>query len=169
MQYQKNWPILILNPRLPKKKDFEILLGKLRIIWLFNVKLFYLLTLATPVDRLDKVAQILLWHENAKVAIVPTLQVTFMVFQKFFLFRIAGMISQAWCVKLEQGNYFVFKKHYVQHWKIHDGKSFLNKNILPQYSIEKHFILFLLAILFDLGKIWRLLLTFQIEKLNKVN
>ena len=54
------------------------------------------------------VAGILFWQENDKVTIIPNLKVSLVGFQKFFLFWVAGVILEAWDVKLESANSFMY-------------------------------------------------------------
>ena len=56
-------------------------------------KLITLVTLAKgALGEFDMVANILFWPENVKITIAPYLQITLVWFQKFFPFRVAGII-----------------------------------------------------------------------------
>ena len=88
---EKNWPVPILylrhqeSSQLPRTKHiFETLQGKLQIIYFEEIVQSGNTGQWTPVARFNMAAQILFWHENYKVSIIPNLQVSLMGFQKFF-------------------------------------------------------------------------------------
>ena len=42
------------------------------------------------------VDRVVIWHDNAKVAIIPNIQVSLIEFLKFFLFWVPGIIMEGW-------------------------------------------------------------------------